>query len=649
MSEADSRIEAPDDAYGSLNHLDFGTPKVSWAVRQALRMLPPRRRRLLAIAATIQISLGVLDLLGIALVGLVVAVAVSGIGYTSIPDWAQNALDALGLGGLTISQLSVLIAGAAVLVLVLKSVASAFMTRKIMRFLAGAQASLSEDLARRFLSRPLAEVQRWTTSEAIYALGQGVNSATVALLGSSIIVLAELFLFGIVGITLLVYDPIITIAAVLFFAVVVFFLQRAIGTWAARHAAVIKDTSIETLNAVSEALSTYRETTVLDRRDLYVDRYSRVVQRYARSSASTAFLTEVPKYVLEIALYVGVVALAVGLFLTEDWGTAATTAAIFLTAGSRVVPSLLRMQGAVITVRNAAVMAQPTFYLYDRLYGKESATDSPDETRSSADRRLRERIERMHGLVQDRYPGFEPTVQVSAATLQFEDAHAPVLNKITFTLEPGQSLALVGATGAGKSTLADVILGVRSLDSGEVTIGGKAPRDAIATWPGGIAYVPQSVAIVDGSVRQNVALGIPSEYINDDLVREALARAHLDDFLDREREGINTRIGERGFKLSGGQRQRLGIARALYSRPKLLILDEATSALDSETEQAIISTMSELEGEVTTITIAHRLATVKSVDHVLYLSAGCIQAQGTFSEVRLQSSDFDRQATILGL
>ena len=368
MSEPEPRIKAPDDAHGSLNHLDFGKPKVSWAVREAVRMLPLRRRRLLIFAALIQISLGVLDLLGIALVGLVVAVAVSGIGYTTIPDWAQNILEALGLGGLTISQLSVLIAGLAVVVLVLKSLASAYMTRRIMRFLAGAQAELSEDLARRFLRRPLSEVQRWTTSEAIYTLGQGVNSATVALLGSTIIVLAEVFLFGIIGISLLAFDPIITISAVIFFTVIVVVLQRVIGGWAAKHAAVIKDTSIETLNAVSEALLTYREATVLDRRDLYVDRYARVVRRYARSSASTAFLTEVPKYVLEIALYVGVVALAVFLFLTEDWGTAATTAAVFLTAGSRVVPSMLRMQGAVITVRNAAVMAQPTFSLYAQLH-----------------------------------------------------------------------------------------------------------------------------------------------------------------------------------------------------------------------------------------------------------------------------------------
>jgi len=132
-------------------------------------------------------------------------------------------------------------------------------------------------------------------------------------------------------------------------------------------------------------------------------------------------------------------------------------------------------------------------------------------------------------------------------------------------------------------------------------------------------------------------------------VWEALKRAHLDHFLVQNREGLDTMIGERGFRLSGGQRQRLGIARALYTRPKLLVLDEATSALDAETEQSIMKTMEELEGEVTTITVAHRLATVRHADQVIYLEAGRIVARGTFEEVRASISDFDRQARLLGL
>ena len=608
-------------------------------------MLPRQKRTLLYIATAIQVSLGIFDLIGIALIGLVAAIAVSGIGLTTIPDWAQNLLDNLGLGSLTVSQLSVVIAVAAVATLVIKSILSALMTRKILRFLAARQADLSVSLASAFLRRPLSEVQRWTTSEAIYALGSGASGATVALLGSAITIAAELFFFTIIGVSLLIYSPIITIASGIFFTVIILILQKVLGAWSAKNAETIKDTSIDTYNAVAEALITYRESTVLDRRDLYIERYSGVIERNAVATASNAFYLEVPKYILEVALYSGMLILGAIQFLTQDWATAAATVALFLAAGSRVIPSMLRLQGAGITIRNASVTAQPTFLMFDQLKAVEES--NPEPVRSKFD--IREEADRIHDRIRTGYPAFNARIIVENVSLTFSDATKPVLSQISFTVNPGESLALVGATGAGKSTLADLILGVLAPDTGHVTIGGSVPRVAIIANAGAIAYVPQNVALIAGSIRQNVALGIPESLVDDELVWEALRRAHLDHFLIGEREGISTQIGERGFKISGGQRQRLGIARALYTRPKILVLDEATSALDSETEQAITQTLDELEGAVTTVTVAHRLVTVQNADQLLFLENGIVEARGTFAEVRSQSPAFDRQAKLLGL
>jgi ABC-type multidrug transport system fused ATPase/permease subunit len=338
-----------------------------------------------------------------------------------------------------------------------------------------------------------------------------------------------------------------------------------------------------------------------------------------------------------------VLLLGVVQFLTKDWTSAAATVALFLAAGSRILPGLLRLQGASITIRNAAVQAQPTFFMSDFL--ARTRTDA-HQARLPVERITADQI---HAHVVAGYPDFVADVKVENVTQIYADAEAPALIDASFTAAPGTSVALVGSTGAGKSTLADVVLGVMEPVSGSVTISGVSPRAAIDRWPGAISYVPQAVALVAGSVRENVALGLPNDAIDDDLVWAALKRAHLDNFLIENREGLDTMIGERGFRLSGGQRQRLGIARALYTRPKLLILDEATSALDAETEQAIIQTLGELEGEVTTITVAHRLATVRYADQVLYLEAGRITARGTFDEVRAQVADFDNQATLLGL
>jgi ATP-binding cassette, subfamily B, bacterial PglK len=238
---------------------------------------------------------------------------------------------------------------------------------------------------------------------------------------------------------------------------------------------------------------------------------------------------------------------------------------------------------------------------------------------------------------------------VEHVSVTYRNADVPALRDVSVEVHPGESLALVGSTGAGKSTLADVLLGVVDADEGTVLISGLPPREAILTWPGAIAYVPQDVALTEGSVRDNVALGLPSAAIDDELVWEALERARLASFLRNDREGLDTVIGERGVRLSGGQRQRLGIARALYTRPRLLLLDEATSALDAETEQLITQTLQDLEGDVTTITVAHRLATIRHADQVVYLKDGLLAARGTFDEVRDAAPDFARQAKILGL
>ena len=642
VSDPELQTQEPDAPNRGLNVTDFGKTSLWWSIRKAISLLPPGKRRVLYLASGVQVSLAILDLVGIALIGLVASVAVSGIGVSQIPSWAQNFIDLVGLGGLTIVQLSAVLAVTAVVILVFKTIASAFLSRWIARFLAARQAEVSTRLARGFLALPMAEVQRWTSSEAVYALGAGVSAATTSLLSSATTIAAEVFLFAVVGVSLLAYEPVLTISAVLFFAVIIFTLQRVLSRWTARNAQTMKDSAIDTLTAVNEALLTYRETTVLNRRELYVDKYAGLVGRYAVAGASNTFIMEVPKYVLEASLYVGILFLGFVEFLTKDWGTAAATVAIFLAASSRVTPGILRLQGAGINIRNAGVAAQPTFYMSDFL--AERAAESPDDP---SQRRMT--AQRIHEHLVSGYPEFDATVHIQGVSYTYQDAPVPALIDVTVSIPAGKSAAFVGSTGAGKSTLTDILLGVLDPELGQVEISGLSPKAAIYRWPGAIGYVPQAVALVAGSVRDNVALGMPRDLVDDELVWDALRRAHLADFLIENREGLDTSVGERGFRLSGGQRQRLGIARALYTRPKLLVLDEATSALDAETEQAIVQTLAELEGEVTTITVAHRLATVRNCDELVFLQHGRVVGRGSFNEVREQAEEFDRQASLLGL
>jgi len=247
------------------------------------------------------------------------------------------------------------------------------------------------------------------------------------------------------------------------------------------------------------------------------------------------------------------------------------------------------------------------------------------------------------------YVGFEPSVRLESASVTYPGADRPAIADATLTVHPGESLALVGPTGAGKSTLADLVLGVVHPDSGSIAVSGLEPAQAVSGWPGAMAYVPQDVSVLNGTIRSNVALGIPEDSVVDELVWEALDRAHLADMLRGEREGLDTVVGEHGVRLSGGQRQRLGLARALYTRPRLIVLDEATSALDAETERAVSEALDELEGDVTLVIVAHRLATIRHCTQVAYIEHGSIKALGSFEEVREAQPNFDRQAQLLGL
>jgi ABC-type multidrug transport system fused ATPase/permease subunit len=245
--------------------------------------------------------------------------------------------------------------------------------------------------------------------------------------------------------------------------------------------------------------------------------------------------------------------------------------------------------------------------------------------------------------------GFTPTIEVKDLYFKYPNSEFVAVDGQKFLIDAGSSVAVVGSTGAGKTTAVDLILGILEPQDGSVLISGMEPQDAIARWPGAISYVPQDVVISNGTIRENVGLGYKSEFVNEEFVWDAVKAAQLESYVNSLPFGLDTQVGERGTRMSGGQRQRLGIARALFTKPKLLVLDEATSALDGETEAAISKAVQDLRGNVTVIMIAHRLSTVRNADSVIYMDRGQIKSIGTFEEVRSKVPDFDRQAKLMGL
>jgi len=381
---------------------------------------------------------------------------------------------------------------------------------------------------------------------------------------------------------------------------------------------------------ISEVIGSYRESIVRGRRFYYAQEIGKLRFASARVEAETNFMPYISKYVVETTVIIGGLAISAIQFVLNDAVHAIATLSVFMAAGSRIAPAVLRLQQGAITVRSRIGQSSSTVEMIKSLKNAEPLKPSFSPTEFT-------------------HPDFVGSIKLKSVSFSYPGEKKPAIEIKDLIVGDGEILAIVGPSGAGKTTLVDVILGILPADTGEVLLGGMSPADVIEKWPGAISYVPQDVSITSGTVRENIALGFEKEILSDQVILNALKLAKLDEFISSLPLGLDTQLGERGGNISGGQRQRIGIARALVTNPRILVLDEATSALDGETEAEISSAISNLKGKTTVVVIAHRLASVRSSDSVLYLESGKAIMQGNFEDVRKSVPNFERQALLMGL
>jgi ATP-binding cassette subfamily C protein len=244
---------------------------------------------------------------------------------------------------------------------------------------------------------------------------------------------------------------------------------------------------------------------------------------------------------------------------------------------------------------------------------------------------------------------FTDRIVVAGVAYTYPGSHTPALHDVHLTIRRGESIGIVGPTGAGKSTLVDLLIGLLQPSCGRIMIDGVALPERRRSWQRQIGYVPQTIFLADDSLRRNITLGIPDDDIDDDKVQAAVRMAQLEAFVASLADGLNTFVGERGMRLSGGERQRVGIARALYHEPEALVFDEATSALDSCTEGEVVRAIEALHGVKTLVIIAHRLSTVRHCDQLVLLQRGRVAGCGSFDELVERNADFRAMALLTEL
>jgi ATP-binding cassette, subfamily B, bacterial PglK len=599
-------------------------------IKKVLLLLEKKDRFKLFLVLIINTFLAFLDLFGVALIGITSAILIRGLQGLTAGDQVTSFLELLNLNGLPQQSQLILLGGSAIFFFILKTILSVYFLRRTLRYMSIRNAQISSSLVSKMLNRPVEQIFSKPIQHQIYNVTSGVESLVMGAVTSLVVIASDLVLLLVILMGLMLVDPITSVGTFFIFTGIAFLLYFLL-----HKRVIILNTksayqSIYFNQKISEGINSFRDLFIKGGREFYVNEIRKTKMQLASYDAEIRFIPNISKYTIEITVILGIAVIAGIQFFLFDSNRAIAVISVFLAASTRIAPAIVRVQNNVIAVKSSLSVAKPTLDLIDELND------------------IRE-LEIIETVINISHNNFSPKVILINLKFTYLDSIDETIQDISLDIAEGRFIAFVGPSGGGKSTLIDLILGLLAPSSGSITISGHTPVDAIKKWPGSIGYVPQDVFIENSTVKENICLGFNPDSVEDDLVWQALQMADLSDFVKGLEGQLSFRISDAGKNLSGGQRQRLGIARALLTKPKIVIFDEATSALDADTENRVSESILKLTGECTVIFIAHRLSVVRSADMIYYIDKGKIINQGTFEELRKLNADFNNQANFMGI
>jgi ATP-binding cassette, subfamily B, bacterial PglK len=582
--------------------------------QDVIAALPFGGRRFLWTYSWLLASLGIFDAAALGLLALVLGPVATGAAVV-LPLVGE--LDTIGVVLAILVICAVLIAKSALALLI-----TWWATRRIPRY----EVAIGDRVLRAYLAAPWRDRLRKNSIDIMRYSDSGVDATVNSFLMPGATLLSELVSLVAVIATLAVVQPVLAITTLLYLLL----LGAVLFFWIARHARTAGEVNVNntarSARLILEIVASMKEVTLRNKEAEVADVVVKSRTGSARARANIQFLGQVPRYALDAGLVGGFVVIGGAGFLLGGVEQAITAIGLFALAGFRVAPSVIRFQ----TVFSQMIAASE--------YPRQLLVELADTERSTS--------EVSRGTID--VPEKPDRILFDDVTFRYFPEAPPAVENVTLEIPFGSTVAFVGSSGSGKSTMVDLLLSLLEPSTGEVRVDA-IPLSSIRTsWRSQVGYVPQEVALFDATIAQNVSLTWVSDY-DPERVQRALERAQLWTLVSGRPGGIEARVGERGMALSGGQRQRLGIARALYSDPLVLVMDEATSALDTQTEALVTAAIGAIGSDVTKVVVAHRLATIQQSDRIFFMREGRLVGSGTFAELVAQFPDFATQAQLAGL
>ena len=594
------------------------------AVKASLAFMTSKERLKWFLLTGARAALSILDLAGILAIGFVVTSTAIFLTQGSSPD---RILEFAGLSIPAVTAQTLPIVAVAILItFLLKAFLSIVITKRAAYHVATIEARAAKVISETLFGADLTKVRLKSREEMAFAIQFGSPAAFNSLLNFASTVITEGSLFVLICLGFLLIDPLSTLAAISYFALVAIVIQYFVGTLMSRAGEQATRSTIEANGAVGDLLAVFRELSVLGLRHKYIERIYKSRITAADSAATQTYLSGMPRYIVEAALLVGVAAFILVQALTGDIVSSAATVGVFLSGGFRLTAAMLPLQSALLNIKGSLPLARKA---HDILFDVEVATPEEVGQNFPAENLNRSLVSGALGV---------KFLEISFA---YPNSSKAIIRDLSLSIEAGDQVAFIGPSGAGKSTLADLMCGVLAPKTGKILVGqADGP-------PRSVSYVPQRPGLVSGTLAQNVALGLFGEEMDEARVWDALEKAHLREVVLSLPHGIHTDLGNYQDSLSGGQIQRVGLARALYTSPGLLVMDEATSALDAESESEIAKALDQIRGKVTVVLIAHRLNTVQHADKVFLINEGKVTDQGTFLELVKRNPTLDQLVQLM--